>query len=55
MARHAVPPAIQERRNCAKCAMISNLNDTLKIRSQFDFDLRPSCAKERDTKEIRKK
>jgi len=51
VARHAVPPAMQERRNCAKCAMTSDLNGALKIRSQFGCDLRPSCAKERDTKE----
>ena len=54
MARHSVPPAMQERRNFAKCAMTLNLNGTFKIISQFGFDLRPSCAKEKDTKEIRK-
>jgi len=52
MARHAVPSAMQERRNFAKCAMTLYLNGALKIRIQFGFDLRPSCAKERDTKEI---
>jgi hypothetical protein len=52
MARHAMPPAMQERRNCAKYAMTLNLNGALKIRSQFGFDVRTSCAKERDIKEI---
>lgn len=55
MARRAVPPAMKERRNCAECVMISNLNSTLKIGSQFGFALRPPCAKDRSTKEIRKK
>jgi len=55
MARHAVPPAMQERRYCAKYEMISNLNGALKIGNNFGFDLRPSCAKERNTNEIMKK